>query len=49
MAVDQLWQLELGTQLQETRLCFRWQTTHQKHLADLDGQIYSYAKRRKTT
>ncbi|MGL4564321.1 MAG: hypothetical protein ACRCVD_03430 [Halioglobus sp.] len=47
MAVDQLWQFELGTQLQETRLVFGGKTTHQKHLADLDGQIYSYAKRLK--
>ncbi len=47
IAVDQLWQLELGSQLQETRHVFGGKTTHQKHLADLDGKIYSYAKRLK--
>ncbi len=47
IAVDQLWQFELGTQLQETRHVFGGKTTHQRHLADLDGQIYSYAKRLK--
>ncbi len=47
IAVDQLWQLELGSQLQETRHAFGGKTTHEKHLADLDGQIYRYAKRLK--
>jgi hypothetical protein len=47
ITLDQLWQRELSTQLQGTRLAFGGKTTHQKHLADLDGAIYSYTKRLK--
>jgi hypothetical protein len=42
-ALDMLWQLELSTQLDETRTLFADKTQQEKHQADRDGELYSYA------
>jgi hypothetical protein len=47
IALDLLWQSDLSTQLRETKTIFGGKTTHEKHLADGDQHIYSYAKRLK--
>jgi hypothetical protein len=47
IALDLLWQSELITQSRETKTVFGGKTTHEKHLADKDQHIYSYAKRLK--
>jgi hypothetical protein len=47
VALDLLWQNELITQSRETKTVFGGKTTHEKHLADKDQHIYSYAKRLK--
>lgn len=43
--LDLLWQQELETQLDETLYLFSGKTNEQKHLADFDVEIYTYAKR----
>jgi hypothetical protein len=45
IALDQIWQGELSTQLQETRYLFSGKTTPEKHLVDVDQNIYRYTKR----
>jgi hypothetical protein len=47
MTLDQFWQSELSTQLQETKHLFSGKTTHEKHLVDVDWDIYRYTKRLK--
>jgi len=47
IALDLLWQNELSTQLKETRHLFSGKSMHEKHQADRDSHIYSYAKRLK--
>jgi len=47
ITVDLLWQGELNSQLKETRYVFSGKTTQEKHLADSDSAIYSYARRLK--
>lgn len=49
VAVDLLWQHELSTQIGETRQRFAGKTMHEKHLADDDASLYSYARRLKTS
>lgn len=44
IALDLLWQTELSTQLQETKHLFAGKTQHEKHLADFDSELYSYAR-----
>jgi len=45
IVVDQLWQSELSTQLQQTRQLFAGKTTPEKHLVDVDRDIYNYTRR----
>lgn len=45
ITLDQFWQSELSTQLQETKHVFSGKTTHEKHLVDIDWNIYLYTKR----
>jgi hypothetical protein len=47
ITLDLLWQGELNSQLEETRYDFSGKTSTQKHLADTDSAIYSYARRLK--
>ncbi len=47
ITLDLLWQSQLSAQLAETRYQFSDKSTHEKHLADIDAGIYSYAKRLK--
>jgi hypothetical protein len=47
IVLDQLWQSELSTQLQDTKYLFSGKTTHEKHLVDVDQNIYRYTKRLK--
>ena len=47
IALDLLWQKELGTQLQETRHLFGGKNTHERHMADYDRDLYAYATRLK--
>ena len=47
IALDQIWQGELSTQLHETRYLFSGKTTSEKHLVDVDQNIYRYTKRLK--
>jgi hypothetical protein len=47
ISLDLLWQLELDTQLAQTREKFGGKTVHQKHLADDDATIYRYITRLK--
>lgn len=39
-----LWQGELETQLNETTYLFAGKTQHEKHLAETDSELYSYAQ-----
>jgi hypothetical protein len=48
LAFDILWQRELNIQHSETRYLFSGKAMHERHLADEDSEIYSYAKRLKT-
>jgi hypothetical protein len=47
--LDLQWQKELLTQLSQTRDQFAGKTAHEKHLADIDSDIYYYITRLKTT
>ncbi len=47
ISLDLLWQKELLTQLTQTREQFAEKTVQQKHLADVDGDIYRYIMRLK--
>jgi len=47
ICVDLLWQRELMSQLTQTRSQFAGKTLEQKHLADIDGNIYRYITRLK--
>jgi hypothetical protein len=47
ISLDLLWQRELSTQLLQTRDQFAGKTIPEKHLADLDGDIYGYITRLK--
>jgi len=47
IALDLLWQSELSAQLQDTKYLFSGNSTHEKHLVDVDQNIYSYANRLK--
>lgn len=42
IALDLLWQMELQSQLVQSRAQFGGKTVHQKHLADEDATIYRY-------
>jgi hypothetical protein len=44
LAFDLLWQLRLGDQLDDTRRLFAGKSVHEKHLADIDAEIYLYAR-----
>jgi len=44
ITLDMLWQSELVTQLAETKILFADKTQHEKHLAESEGSLYSYAK-----
>ena len=48
ITLDLLWQRELTHQFAETRQLFSGKTMHEKHLADQDSEIYSYALRLKS-
>mgnify|MGYP001825189588 FL=1 len=48
ITLDLLWQRELTHQFAETRQLFSGKTMHERHLADQDSEIYSYALRLKT-
>lgn len=43
LCLDLLWQGHLDQQLEEARFLFSGKTMHDKHLADLDGELYAYA------
>ena len=45
MALDVLWQRDLSIQASETAHLFAGKSTHEKHIADVDGPIYQYATR----
>ncbi len=47
IALDLLWQNELSNQLRETKYLFSGKSTHEKHLVDVDQDIYRYTKRLK--
>ena len=47
ITLDQIWQGELSSQLQETKQLFSGKTTHEKHLVDVDQDIYRYTRRLK--
>jgi len=44
VGLDLLWQGELDTQLKETKHLFAGKTQHEKHLAETDSKLYSYAQ-----
>ncbi len=44
IALDLLWQSELNTQLQDTKYLFAGKTQHEKHLAEIDSDLYLYAQ-----
>ncbi len=44
MVLDQLWQANLSTQLEETRYLFAGKSQHEKHLADWSPELYDYAQ-----
>ncbi len=44
LVIDLLWQHNLSAQLAETRLVFGGKTQHEKHLAELDADLYQYAQ-----
>lgn len=44
IVLDLLWQADLSRQLDETRYLFAGKTQHEKHLADLDPELYEYAE-----
>ncbi|TGD72475.1 hypothetical protein E4634_13150 [Mangrovimicrobium sediminis] len=44
IALDLLWQVKLSNQLEETRLLFSGKSRAEKHLADIDSELYSYAQ-----
>jgi len=44
ISLDILWQGELDTQLKETKYLFAGKTQHEKHLAEPDSELYSYAQ-----
>ncbi len=44
VALDLLWQVKLSNQLEETRLVFGGKSRQDKHLADIDGELYAYAR-----
>ena len=45
--LDQFWQRDLSSQLSETRFLFNGKSMHERHLSDIDGHLYQYAKRLK--
>jgi hypothetical protein len=47
MVLDQFWQRELSAQLQDTKYLFTGKSTYEKHLVDVDQDIYRYANRLK--
>jgi hypothetical protein len=47
IVLDLFWQHELSAQLIETKHLFGGKTTHEKHLADIDSDIYRYISRLK--
>ena len=47
LALDLLWQNKLSTQLALTKAQFAGKTVAEKHLADIDGDIYQYITRLK--
>jgi hypothetical protein len=47
ISLDLLWQHELGAQLARTRQQFAGKTQEEKHLADIDADIYRYVQRLK--
>jgi hypothetical protein len=49
IALDLLWQVELQSQLVQSRAQFGGKTAHQKHLADDDAAIYRYITRLKNS
>lgn len=44
IALDLLWQANLSSQLEETRYLFTEKSQHEKHLADLNPELYQYAE-----
>ncbi len=45
LCLDLLWQGHLDQQLEEARYLFAGKTMHEKHMADLDGELYAHALR----
>jgi hypothetical protein len=45
--IDLLWQRDLTAQLDDTRHLFAGKSIAERHLADIDGHIYQYARRLK--
>lgn len=47
LLLDGLWQYRLSRQLDESRFLFAGKSQHEKHLSDIDSEIYSYARQLK--
>ncbi|MFV8819725.1 hypothetical protein [Haliea sp. E17] len=43
LVIDMLWQRNLSAQLEESEFLFGGKTQHEKHLAELDSDLYQYA------
>jgi len=48
IVLDLLWQHRLSTQLTETKFLFQGKPQHERHLADLDADLYQYAQHLKS-
>ncbi len=48
IVLDLFWQNRLSTQLNETKFLFQGKSQHERHLADLDGDLYQYAQHLKS-